>query len=101
MKSPHTKARRAHRLAQSRLAQSKVCDAGPGPIGPIFREHYAPIWGVREFSGIYSFSRLKFLEVWAWGGNLTHSEATKAMLAMRETRADIRASEKIWAAYRA
>jgi hypothetical protein len=94
MKSPHTKARRAHRLAQT-----LDCAAGPFQ-GPIFQEHYAPIWGVREFSGVYSFSRLKFLEV-ARVGNLTRTEAMLAMLAMRETRADIRASEKVWAAYQA
>jgi hypothetical protein len=92
--SPHTIARRAHKLA---LAQAPAPADAP-EVHPVFNEYYAPIWGVMECYGSHSFSRLVSLKV-ARVGNQTCAEAHEALAAMRCKRPDVRASDAFWDAY--
>jgi hypothetical protein len=92
--SPHTKARRAHKLQVPAPAEAEA----PEVVHPVYDEYYAPIWGVMECYGTHSFSRLVSLKV-ARVGNQTCAEAHDALAAMRSTRADVRASEAFWDAY--
>ena len=99
IKSAHTIARRAHSLGAQSPKAAPVAAPVAEVMGPIFDEYHAPIWGVVEYSGVYSFSHLRFLKVACGAGNLTCAQAHVELEARRASRPDVRESEAVWDAY--
>ena len=99
IKSPHTIARRQHALG----AQSpKAAKSKSEPVllhGPVFQEYLAPIWGVVQVYGSYSFARMVGLKVARGAGNMSWADAHEALDAQRASRPEILASEAFWDAF--